>query len=103
MSPMIAYVHSDFPIDIDEMVEHNPCYNYRNIGEQIAKVRSGEAKGYTFLNFWRPTVPMVGPIKQWPLAFCDPNTVKTTDIITNDLLESLPGNNRFLHLKFHED
>ena len=28
------------------------------------------------VNFWRPVLPMKGPVKKAPLAVCDPSSVK---------------------------
>ena len=32
--------------------------------------------GFMAVNFWRPVLPMKGPVKKAPLAVCDPSSVK---------------------------
>jgi hypothetical protein len=45
-----------------------------------------EVKGFIVLNFWRPTLPMKGPVERNPLAFCEPSTVSFDDVLPSSLL-----------------
>ncbi|CAE7417496.1 aclN [Symbiodinium sp. CCMP2592] len=37
--------------------------------------------GFMAVNFWRPVLPMKGPVKKAPLAVCDPRSVKMEDTV----------------------
>lgn len=56
--------------------------------------------GYSIINFWRPILPMDGPVKDTPLALCDPNTVKVEDVVQNTTMGFVKGGQRSSLVKF---
>mmetsp|Transcript_42301 Transcript_42301/g.109076 ORF Transcript_42301/g.109076 Transcript_42301/m.109076 type:complete len:226 (-) Transcript_42301:46-723(-) len=44
-----------------------------------------DCRGMMALNFWRPVLPMCGPVSKTPLAVCDPRTVKMEDIVATSI------------------
>lgn len=56
--------------------------------------------GYSIINFWRPILPMEGPVKDTPLALCDPNTVQLDDVVRNTTMGFVKGGQKSLMVKF---
>jgi len=61
-----------------------------------------ETKGLVVLNFWRPVLPMRGPVRKTPLAVLDPRSVKMEDIVPINVRRDSMGFSRMLDLAFDE-
>jgi len=57
--------------------------------------------GYSMINFWRPVLPMEGPVKRIPLAMCDPNTVSVEDIVEQEIHGFVKGGQYSMGLKLN--
>lgn len=64
------------------------------------KLDADDSAGYCVINFWRPVLPMRGPVTAAPLALCDPNTVRMDEIVPQDLYGFVPGGQHNMGMKF---
>lgn len=95
-------VHQDFglyPEDMKTTLTHNDC----TYEQWLEKLDEEGTAGYSVINFWRPVLPMQGPVKNTPLAVCDPNTVKMDEIVPQDLYGFVPGGQHNMGIKFSAD
>eukprot|EP00931_Biecheleriopsis_adriatica_P078127 TRINITY_DN51597_c0_g1_i1.p1 TRINITY_DN51597_c0_g1~~TRINITY_DN51597_c0_g1_i1.p1 ORF type:complete len:361 (-),score=58.59 TRINITY_DN51597_c0_g1_i1:19-1101(-) len=65
--------HCDYGLVADDWLLATPEFRERMVNPDFS--------GIMVLNFWRPVLPMKGPVKKHPLAVCDPRTVKFEDIV----------------------
>jgi len=76
-----ADVHSDFHVDSFESfaIQEHAQGQYRLYE---AFVKDPQAKGFMFINFWRPVLPMESPLgNQSQLAMLDPSSIDKDDVI----------------------
>merc|ERR1712190_214028 len=55
-------------------------------------------KGLMVLNFWRPVLPMKGPVQKTPLAVCDPSSIRLEDVIPVNVRRDSMGYVKMLDL-----
>lgn len=97
-------VHQDFglyPEDLKDvlMAPQSPTA----FQDFMDKLASGTKAGYTAVNFWRPVLPMEGPVNAVPLAVLDPSTVNVDDIVPQDLYGFAHGSQHNMGIKFNEN
>ncbi|CAJ1404279.1 unnamed protein product [Effrenium voratum] len=98
-------VHQDFGLYPEDL----RLYSYKLGGDfgsfEEFKSRLAEqgTAGVCMLNFWRPVLPMKGPVKDTPLALCDPNTVNVEDTVNTELHGFVSGGMASMGLKFNAD
>lgn len=100
-------VHQDFGVYPEDMktifaIKNESDSQSRNYEEWRAKLQDGSCKGFSIINFWRPVLPMKGPVQNTPLAVCDPNTVEMSEIVPQDLYGFVPGGQHNMGIKFSE-
>jgi len=83
-----AFVADDWPMAGDD---------FRN------RFASPETRGMMVLNFWRPVLPMRGPVVKTPLAVCDPSSVKIEDVLQISIKWDALPHHRMLALAHDED
>mmetsp|Transcript_57930 Transcript_57930/g.130281 ORF Transcript_57930/g.130281 Transcript_57930/m.130281 type:complete len:354 (-) Transcript_57930:246-1307(-) len=102
-------VHQDFGLYPEDMksvwrrTEADPSGHFGNYEGWQAKMEEGGFSGFSTINFWRPVLPMIGPVQNTPLAVCDPNTVKMDEIVPQDLYGFVPGGQHNMGIKFSAD
>ncbi|CAJ1433371.1 unnamed protein product [Effrenium voratum] len=89
-------VHQDFGLYPEDM---RSIFGAEFFDEWFSKLDSGG--GYSMINFWRPVLPMVGPVRGVPLAVCDPNTISVEDIVPQEVHGFVPGGQYNMGLKFN--
>eukprot|EP00418_Pyrodinium_bahamense_P003846 CAMPEP_0179023340 /NCGR_PEP_ID=MMETSP0796-20121207/6878_1 /TAXON_ID=73915 /ORGANISM="Pyrodinium bahamense, Strain pbaha01" /LENGTH=284 /DNA_ID=CAMNT_0020719245 /DNA_START=292 /DNA_END=1143 /DNA_ORIENTATION=+ len=99
-------VHQDFGVYPEEMktmfLKDPSDPQSKSYDEWRTKLQDGSCKGFSIINFWRPVLPMQGPVRNTPLAVCDPNTVEMDDIVPQDLYGFVPGGQHNMGIKFSE-
>ena len=93
-------LHADYPMDFDLAAEKNP---WADLKRQREAFLASEIKEFYQVNFWRPVLPMQGPVKAHPLCFLDPNTVRVEDIVLEETKGQIAGGQAYLTLKNHPD
>ena len=93
-------LHADYPMDFDLAAEKNP---WADLKRQREAFLASEAREFYQVNFWRPVLPMKGPVRAHPLCFLDPNTVRVEDIIHEETEGQIAGGQLYLSLKHHPD
>lgn len=80
-------VHGDYGIGPDEFEKNlRSTTNDYGADKWRKEYEKKDTSGYIMINFWRPCLPMKGPVKKIPLAVCDVSTVEKEDIIKKHLL-----------------
>jgi len=94
-----AGVHQDYGLYPEDM--KNTRFD-KSISQEEweQKLDADDSAGYCVINFWRPVLPMKGPVTATPLALCDPNTVGIDDIVPQDLYGFTPGGQHNMGMKF---
>lgn len=64
-----------------------------------ARFARPEVRGVMALNFWRPVLPMRGPVLRHPLAVCDPRSVEFDDIVPVSIKWDELPHHRMLNLR----
>jgi hypothetical protein len=93
-------LHADYPMDFDLAAEKNP---WADLKRQREAFLASDIKEFYQVNFWRPVLPMQGPVKAHPLCFLDPNTVREEDIVLEETKGQIAGGQAYLTLKHHSD
>eukprot|EP00929_Paragymnodinium_shiwhaense_P079016 TRINITY_DN41048_c0_g1_i1.p1 TRINITY_DN41048_c0_g1~~TRINITY_DN41048_c0_g1_i1.p1 ORF type:complete len:378 (-),score=57.98 TRINITY_DN41048_c0_g1_i1:313-1446(-) len=65
--------HQDYGFTVEDWPMAGPEFRY--------KWSNPAVEGFMVINFWRPVLPMQGPVTKTPLAVCDPKSVKLEDIV----------------------
>ena len=86
-----AGVHQDYGLTPDDYEANVAAFvagtPYAAAGRQWRqKFAADGVRGFSMINFWRPVLPMRGPIEAMPLAVCDPRTVSSQDVVPSGLL-----------------
>ena len=96
----VSYIHSDLPLEIEDMKHYNKYIVDKDVISKINKVQNGEMAEFQYVNFWRAKDTMQGPIQHLPLLVMDPNSVANEDLVTYDVLGYHPVDCiRWLHIK----
>ncbi|CAE7197690.1 BCAT2 [Symbiodinium natans] len=95
-------IHQDYglyPADLDN------TYDKRlgSFEQFMERLKDPSTAGYMVLNFWRPVLPMKGPVKSFPLALCDPNTVKVEEVLSQETYGFVAGGQVSTCIKFSAD
>eukprot|EP00931_Biecheleriopsis_adriatica_P087321 TRINITY_DN61813_c0_g1_i1.p1 TRINITY_DN61813_c0_g1~~TRINITY_DN61813_c0_g1_i1.p1 ORF type:complete len:355 (+),score=51.25 TRINITY_DN61813_c0_g1_i1:56-1066(+) len=96
-------VHQDFgiyPMEMRGTAMHADMHEQGSFEKWLERLQDKATGGYSIINFWRPVLPMAGPVEKKPLAVCDPNTVRMSDIVPQDLRGFVPGGQTSMGLKF---
>jgi hypothetical protein len=95
-------VHQDYGLYPKDMVTTR--FNREESFEDWEKrLNCDGTAGYCVINFWRPVLPMRGPVQNTPLAVCDPRTVNVEDVVPQDLYGFVPGGQHNMGVKFNAD
>ena len=86
-----AGVHQDYGPTPDEFEANLAAFTAGTPHASVAgqwreKLNADRVRGFSMINFWRPVLPMQGPIEAMPLAVCDPRTVNQQDVVPSGLL-----------------
>eukprot|EP00435_Cladocopium_sp_Y103_P051414 s96_g16.t1 len=93
-------VHQDFGLYPEDM--ETSYMSWEDSYEEWMR-RLQTSGGYSIINFWRPILPMEGPVKDTPLAVCDPNTVQLEHVVPNKVLGFVKGGQKSLMVKFSSE
>jgi len=103
-------VHGDYGFGVDEYKKSLDTFSADGDNYSVEKWHTEYEKkdvaGFMVINFWRPVLPMKGPVRKIPLAMCDTVTVKPEDMIKKHLFGFVPGLKKPLwnsSLRFNED
>lgn len=94
-------VHQDFGLYPEDMTTTHVSKG--NFEDWMSKLKDDSVGGYSVINFWRPILPMEGPVKNTPLALCDPNTVKIDMIVPSRIIGFVKGGQRSMNLTFSKE
>lgn len=88
-------VHQDYGLEKEEMRTTFAAHeSFEKWLERLA------TESYSIINFWRPVLPMEGPVRGTPLAVCDAGSVDLKSVVTQELFGFVPGGQISLGLKF---
>merc|ERR1712150_22903 len=87
-------VHGDYGIGFEEYLSGMEGF-LKESDYTFSKLRSEyekkDTEGFMMINFWRPVLPMKGPVKKIPFGLCDITSVKKIDLVRKRLYGFLPG------------
>ncbi len=101
-NPLYGFgVHQDFGLYPEDMTTTHVSAG--SFEDWMSKLKDDSVGGYSVINFWRPILPMKGPVKNTPLALCDPNTVEIDSIVPSRIIGFVKEGQRSMSLKFSKD
>lgn len=74
-------LHNDYGLNFEEVVNKTTFIDFR---PQKKLYEETGAKEYMLVNFWRPILPMLQPLRSNPLCFVDSSTLRPEDFVTVD-------------------
>ncbi|CAE7776198.1 R2 [Symbiodinium pilosum] len=96
-------VHQDYGLHPEDMKSGYKTGGTDSYEDFLEKLKREDTAGFSILNFWRPVLPMAGPVKSLPLALCDPSTVEAKDCLPIEVHGFVPGGQQSLILRFRKD
>ncbi|KXS94833.1 hypothetical protein AC578_3668 [Pseudocercospora eumusae] len=85
--------HAQFPVATGEEYQFNQPTNTAHIDmtpawaqETLHQMNPNEplpSSRFQFVNVWKP---LRGPVRDWPLALCDPSTLSSSDLCSSDIV-----------------
>ena len=95
-----ATVHADFPTEFELAARTNP---WSDLKRQREIFRASDASEFYQVNFWRPVLPMKGPVQANPLCIGDPRTFRSNDLIKTEMTGQVSGGQMYLAARHHPD
>ena len=93
-------VHADFPREFELAGQTNP---WSDLKRQREIFLASNASEFYQVNFWRPVLPMGGPVKAHPLCFGDPRTFRDEDLVKTEITGQVSGGQLYLASRYHPD
>lgn len=90
-------IHQDYGITAGDFARSGAEPGWRD------RFDSADTKGFMVIDFWRPVKPMDGPLRDQPLALCDPTSVKLEDALIKFTHGYIEGGAYTFDLKYNQE
>lgn len=89
-------IHQDYGITADDFARSGAEPGWKDRFDCL------DTKGFMVIDFWRPVKPMVGPLRDQPLALCDPTSAKFEDVVSKFTHGYIEGGAYTFDLKYNK-